>query len=542
MQKIKFMTLGLISILFSMSQMTCGGGGGGEAVKVDTTPPEIAAVSPINGATGVAINTVISATFTKAMDASSINTTNFELDHGVTGTVTYDAVNKRAIFAPSANLAYSTTYTVTIKTGIKDSAGNALSANYTFSFTTRPSPGTLDINFDTDGIVKTAVGSSNSYAYAVAIQSDQKIVAAGSCSNGSNADFALVRYNADGSKDSGFGTGGIVITPIGSGDDFAYAVAVQPDGKIVVAGSSKDSYNKNVFAVVRYNADGTLDSTFLGGGKVTLAIGSTDDVAYGVAVQSDGKIVAAGSSFKGSGYDFALVRYNTDGTPDSLFGTGGIVTTAIGSSYDVARAVAIQPDQKIVAVGYSDSGATGYDFAAVRYNTDGTLDSGFGSGGMATISIGTTYDYGWAAAIQSNGKIVEAGGYNHASGNFRFALARYDTNGMPDSLFGTAGIVTTPIGSSDDNAYAVAIQSDGKIVAAGHSKNVFNKNDFAVIRCNTDGTLDSGFGIGGKVITDIGIGDDTAFSLAIQSDGKIVAAGYSNDGTSDYFTLVRYWP
>jgi len=517
----------------------CGGSGGGGGG--DTTPPAIAAVSPINGATGVALNTVISATFTEAMDASSINTTNFELDHGVTGTVTYDAVNKRAIFAPSANLAYSTTYTVTIKTGIKDSAGNALNANYTFSFTTRPSPGTLDINFDTDGIVKTAVGG-NSYAWAVAIQPDQKIVAAGSCHNGSNSDFALVRYNADGSMDSGFGTGGIVITPIGSGDDIAYAVAVQPDGKIVAAGSSRNSYNLQVFAVVRYNADGTLDSTFLGGGKVTLAIGSAEDVAYGVAVQSDGKIVAAGSSFKGLGYDFALVRFNTDGTPDSLFGTGGIVTTAIGSSYDVARAVAIQPDQKIVAVGYASSDATGYDFAAVRYNTDGTLDSGFGSGGMATISIGSTYDYGWAAAIQANGKIVEAGGYNHASGNFRFALARYDTNGMPDSLFGTDGTVITPIGSSDDTAYAVAIQSDGKIVAAGYSKNVFNKKDFAVIRCNTDGTLDSGFGVGGKVITDIGIGDDIAFSLAIQSDGKIVAAGYSNDATRDYFTLVRYWP
>ena len=516
----------------------CGGSGGGGGG--DTTPPAIAAVSPINGATGVAINTVISATFTEAMDASSINTTNFELDHGVTGTVTYDAVNKRAIFAPSANLAYSTTYTVTIKTGIKDSAGNALSANYAFSFTTRPSPGTLDISFDTDGIVKTAVGG-NCYAYAVAIQPDQKIVAAGSCSSGDNADFALVRYNADGSKDSGFGTGGIVITPIGSGHDIAYAVAVQPDGKIVAAGSSRDSYNKDVFAVVRYNADGTLDSTFLGGGKVTSAIGSTDDVAYGVAVQSDGKIVAAGKSYKGLAYDFALVRYNTDGTPDSLFGTGGIVTTAISSGYDVARTVAIQPDQKIVAVGYFSS-ATGYDFAAVRYNTDGTLDSGFGSGGMATIIFGTTYNYGWAAAIQSNGKIVEVGGYDYAPGKFRFALARYDTNGMPDSLFGTDGIVITPIGSDDDIALAVAIQSDGKIVAAGQSKNVFNKYDFAVIRCNTDGTLDSGFGIGGKVITDIGIDDDRAYSLAIQSDGKIVAAGHSKDVTGNYFTLVRYWP
>jgi uncharacterized delta-60 repeat protein len=181
--------------------------------------------------------------------------------------------------------------------------------------------GDLDTTFDSDGKVTTAIGASDNEAYSVAIQSDGKIVAAGSSKNGSNYDFALARYNTDGTLDTNFGTGGKVITAIGSSTDVAESVAIQSDGKIVAAGFSNNGSN-NDFALVRYNTNGTLDTTFDSDGKVTTAIGSANDAAYSVAIQSDGKIVAAGFSNNGSNNDFALVRYNTNGSLDTSFGTG----------------------------------------------------------------------------------------------------------------------------------------------------------------------------------------------------------------------------
>ncbi len=385
-------------------------------------------------------------------------------------------------------------------------------------------PGDLDPSFGTGGKVTTAIGASSAdVAYAVALQSDGKIVAAGYSSNGANDDFALARYNTDGTLDTGFGTGGKVTTAIGSGDDRAYAVALQADGKIVAAGSSSSD-----FALARYNTDGSLDSSFGTGGKVTTAIGPGNDVAYGVALQADGKIVAAGSS---SG-DFALARYNTDGTLDTGFGTGGKVTTAIGSSDDEATAVALQADGKIVAAGYSYNGAN-YDFTLARYNTDGLPDTGFFGSGKETTAIGSGSDIANALALQADGKIVAAGYSSNGAYN-RFALVRYNANGVLDTVFDTVAI-----GSGSDFGYAVALQADGKIVAAGSSYNGVNY-DFALARYNANGSLDAGFGTGGKVTTAIGSFTDFAYAVALQADGKIVAAGSSSNGANDDFALVRY--
>ena len=173
---------------------------------------------------------------------------------------------------------------------------------------TPPSSGSLDTTFGTDGIVKTPVGSNYDVAYALGIQPDGKIVAAGYSNNGGNYDFALVRYNANGSLDTGFGTGGKVITPVGSGYNIAYALGIQPDGRIVAAGYSYNGSNYD-FALVRYNTDGSLDTDFGTGGIVTTPVGSSDDKALALAIQSDGGIVAAGYSDNGSNYDYALVRY-----------------------------------------------------------------------------------------------------------------------------------------------------------------------------------------------------------------------------------------
>jgi uncharacterized delta-60 repeat protein len=282
-------------------------------------------------------------------------------------------------------------------------------------------------------------------------------------------------------------------------------------------------------------AEGDLDTNFDSDGKVTTAIGGSNHRVRSVAIQSDGKIVAAGNSRNGN-WDFALARYNTDGSLDTSFDSGGKVTTDFGGGNDRAYSVAIQSDGKIVAAGYSSNGSNN-DFALARYNTDGTLDTNFDSGGKVTTDFGGGNDYAFSVAIQSDGKIVAAG--RGSNGGDDFALVRYNTDGTLDTNFDSGGKVTTDFGGDDDQAYSVAIQSDGKIVVAGLSYTGSN-NGFALVRYNTDGTLDTSFDSDGKVTTAIGGTNDRAYSVAIQSDGKIVAAGYSYSGISQDFALVRY--
>jgi uncharacterized delta-60 repeat protein len=464
----------------------------------------------------------------------------------------------------------SLTYTVT--------AADGSTQDYTVTVTVSPLSGSLDTTFGNSGIVTTSIGSGYDNILALGIQSDSRIVAAGYSSNGSNYDIALVRYNTDGSLDTTFGNSGIVTTSIGSSYDNALALGIQSDGKIVVAGSSYDNTNsQNDFALVRYNTDGSLDTTFGNSGIVTTSIrgiNSINDYASALGIQSsDGKIVVAGYSFNSNTnkYDFALVRYNangsldTSGTPGIGFGTTGIVTTSIGNINDSPSALGFQSDGKIVVAGYYFYTSSKNNFVLVRYNTDGSLDTsgtpgiGFGTTGIVTTSIGNINDEAHALVIQSDDKIVVAGSsYDNNSSKYNFALVRYNADGSldadPVTGFGSGGIVTTSIGivtatsgSGFAFAYALGIQSDGKIVAAGSSNNGSNY-DFALVRYNTDGSLDTGFGIGGIVTTPIGNSDDYALALGIQpvgtSDFRIVVAGYSyNENGSNYdFALVGYLP
>lgn len=346
--------------------------------------------------------------------------------------------------------------------------------------------GTLDSVFGVGGIVKTSLRCGDEHTSAIAIQTDGRIVVAGSTNNGKANDFAVIRYNENGTLDPSFGKGGIAITSIHEGDDNASGVAIQADGKIVVAGSTNNGSNFN-FALIRYNPNGTLDPAFGKGGIVTIGIRNGDDQVSALAIQPDGKIVVAGYS----NTDLALARFNQNGTLDPAFGDGGKVITSIRSGEDEASAISLQPDGKIVVAGSSNNGLN-FDFAVVRYNVNGTLDPTFGKGGMVTTIIREGDDKASSVAIQADGKIVAGGSSNNGS-NFDFALIRYNPNGSLDTAFGDGGIVLTDIRSGDDHANAIAIQADGKIVAAGNSNNG-SSNDFAIIRYKESGTFDPDFG------------------------------------------------
>ena len=357
------------------------------------------------------------------------------------------------------------------------------------------------LGFGNGGHVIVDLGSED-VGYSVVIEPDGKIVVAGT----SGFHFALTRYNIDGSLDTSFGSDGQVITDLG-GLASGHSLAIQPDGKIIVTGMN--NFN---FALTRYNSDGSLDPSFGSEGKVITDLGGNEG-SDSVALQPDGKIVVAGVS---SG-NFAIVRYNSDGSLDPSFGSEGKVIIDFGSNESGGN-IAIQPDGKIVMAGESAG-----NFAISRYNSDGSLDSSFGTEGKLTTDLGGQ-DYGLGIVLQPDGKILVAG---ESADNF--ALVRYNSDGSLDTSFGTGGHLTTDLGG-DDVGRSVALQPDGKILVVGESD-----SNFALVRYNSDGSLDTSFGSDGQVITDLG-GDDIVRSVAIQPDGKIVVAGES-DGD---FALARY--
>ena len=296
------------------------------------------------------------------------------------------------------------------------------------------------------------------------------------------ANFAVVRYNTDGSLDTSFNGTGKVITSVGSSGS-ADSVAIQSDGKIVVAGSSVDGSTSG-FALVRYNADGSLDTTFNGTGKVITPGGG----ANSVTIQSDGRIIAAGSSGNNSSAAFTLVRYNADGTVDTSFNGTGKVITSVGNSRSGASDLAIQTDGKIVAAGYSlaeSDNWTTTDFALVRYNPDGSLDTSFGGTGKILIPDSDSSDYANSLAIQPNGKIVVAGHRFIINISSDFVVVRLNPNGSLDTSFNGTGKVITSLSSAYEGASSVAIQSDGKIVVAGDTGPDEFK-DFVVVRYQGD--------------------------------------------------------
>ena len=388
--------------------------------------------------------------------------------------------------------------------------------------------GALDTTFDTDGKATADFASFGDRANAVAVQDDGKIVVAGySYQASSDSDFALVRYNADGSLDAGFGTGGRVTTGFGTSQDVAEAVAVQRDGRIVVAG-----YSYGHIAVARYTRAGALDASFGDGGKVTTSFfsGSTHQ-AYAVALQPDGKIVVAGNV----GGDGLVVRYTRSGTLDASFGDGGRVVTDLGSDFDSFNAVALRRDGRIVAAGERRDNNRN-EFVLARYTADGKLDDSFGDGGMVTTASSEGI-VARAVLLLPGGEVVAAG-YDRGT-NERFVLVRYTHYGALDRGFGNGGRAFTHVRSGDDRAYAMALQPDGKILLAGYSHGSGNK-DFAVARYDEYGRLDPAFGSGGVLTVAVGSGDDRAHAMALQPDGKIVLAGYSHNGSNDDFALVRF--
>jgi uncharacterized delta-60 repeat protein len=416
--------------------------------------------------------------------------------------------------------------------------------------------GSLDLSFGHGGRVTTnfyfGPDGTPSFdpLYALVLQSDGKIVAGGETGDeifGDLHDFALARYNPNGTLDPSFGIGGKVTTDFkDNGFDLLYALALQPDGKLIGGGRTTPpggSQGGNFdFALARYNSDGSLDPTFGNKGKVTTDFETQDDAIRALAIQPDGKIIAVGRAMVSGSTDFALVRYNPDGSLDPTFGNNGKVTTAFGTGYERGLTIVLQPDGKAVVAGsvYVDTPRViSPDFGLVRYNSDGSLDTSFGNGGKAITDFGG-FDQVRALLMQPDGKIVAAGSAGvPGSVDLNFGLARYNPDGSLDPTFGDNGKVSTDFGSLE-RAYALLLQPDGKIVAAGAS--TFRGREVsALARYDPDGTLDASFGNDGRLMTDFGTNSQIRALLFHHDAGKILAGGISSKDFVD-FSLERYHP
>lgn len=412
----------------------------------------------------------------------------------------------------------------------------------------RAASGDLDTGFgvSSSGINYTNAGGGEK-AFGITLQSDNKIILVGT--NGSS--FMVARYTPAGLLDTaGFGGGaGYVLTPIGA-NAAAYGAVVQNDGAIVVVGSATYGANTH-FALARYLSTGALDPSFGVSGVVTSTLSAElTDEAHAVVIDNNNKIVVGGTVNR----DLAVVRYTSAGALDSAFGTGGVASADFTGASDEGWDLAIQGDNKIVVAGFADTGSSD-DFALARFSPSGNLDNTFGGGtGKVSTDFGSqSIDQAYGLSLQSDGKLVLAGLRTPPGGGATddFALARYDTSGSLDLTFDTDGRVTTDLAGNNEQAYDVAVQPTGRIVAAGFTTNVGTTvQDFALLRYTSSGALDATFGAAGQVITNLGSAlpaggntADYAHALVIQPDNKIVAAGYTDyplASGDDNFAVARY--
>ncbi|MFO1002834.1 MAG: hypothetical protein U0936_21090 [Planctomycetaceae bacterium] len=385
--------------------------------------------------------------------------------------------------------------------------------------------GALDTSFDGDGKIFRRFNNNRAEtAHAVAIQSDGKIVVAGQTwvtytFNSSNHDFFVMRLNSNGTMDSSFAGTGYVNANFGKVDD-AQDLLIQPDGRIVVSGSAQVNYKEHL-AVARYNVNGALDTTFDSDGMLLLlAPGSltNNDSGATLARQSDGSLLTGTSGY--------VYRFNAAGQLDTSFnGTGR------SPYFSSVKSLLVQPDGRIVASGFNIR-----PFALARFTSAGQSDPSFSSDGITWTQFGSSVDEAAASAQQADGKLVVVG---RSQGNF--SVARYLANGSPDLSFSTDGRTTISFGPgyAESGAADVVIQSDGKILIVGSATRIINQNgysDIALVRLNADGSLDSTFSSDGLVTTDLG-GYAGGRTVALQADGRIVVGGFGGGG---FFTLVRY--
>jgi len=404
------------------------------------------------------------------------------------------------------------------------------------------SDGVLDTTFNSpDGYALWDGGAGYDRGRDIALQSDGKILVTGYMTNSIDDDIMVIRFNKDGTLDAGFGTNGAYIYDGGNGIDNAYAIAVQPDDKILLAGESSNGSDSDVI-VLRLDSNGSLDPNFGTNGIYTYDGGNGYDAIIDLIVQPDGSIVMCGSSNNGTDNDLMAMRLNTDGALDTTFGASGVIVCHVGNSHDFGLRLTLQNDGDILLTGGSDNGSN-YDIIVARFNTKGTLDTGFGTNGIV-IYDGGDYDRGYGIDTNSNGSILVTGVRNKSGQktiDYDIPVICFDSNGVLDTSFGNNGIVLYDGGISEQ-CFDLMVQDDDTILVTGYSGiNIDGTSEWSlvVLKYDLNGTLDTTFGTNGVFRYNPTNKTEWGYGLALQTDGKIVVTGQAHNGTDDDVIILR---
>ena len=410
----------------------------------------------------------------------------------------------------------------------------------------------LDNTFGTNGRV---INPSIRIGSSIQLQSDGKIVSCYRSSYSISGNVHLVRFKIDGSIDTTFGTNGFVNTIVVNQIGGVNMMKLQSDGKILITGFSSSNGTTDAsyfnFCTARYNTDGTIDTTFgTNGYAITDLQFLSTDQADAIEIQNDGKILVGGQTSNSSAVnhsiDFALVRYSSNGTIDTSFGTNGkfiynfgtdTVPNSSGYSEEHIGTIKINTLGEILVGGYTtvnESISNYYEFAFIKLNPNGTLNTNFGTNGQKVVDFGNL-DFFYDMQLTSDDKIIAVGtkSYTTASVDYsNIVMVKLLVDGSYDTSFGSNGKVITNKDSStiDDSAWGLVIQSDGKIICVGATQSITSSIDsiFLMIRFNADGSIDTTFNGNGYLTDDFNNQNDLGVAILIQSDGKILCSGSSN--------------
>lgn len=400
--------------------------------------------------------------------------------------------------------------------------------------------GDLNPGFGTTGIVTTDFSGGNDAFLDIAADLQGKIVVAGlATSSGTGSDFALARFDEKGNLDPTFGNGGKVTTDFFGSTDRAQGLAIQLDGKMVLAGLATNAGN-TLFGFARYELNGNLDLTFGNSGKVTVDLGATEE-ALGLALQQeDGKIVAAGYSGPANNTDFTLVRLDSDGKLDPSFGSGGIVKTDFFQQNDRAIDLVLDGKDRIVVTGFASKSATDLNFAIVRLTSDGSVDPSFGNDGKVTTDFNGRADVAQAIAFQSNDKIVVGGAATDSTGAaLNWAVVRYTKNGSLDQSFGVDGKTTINFGNTTNLIYDLIVQPDDKIFAVGRVGGASTAIDAGICRFDNDGNVDPTYGLNGRFTLDISGTNNAAFCGMLYLDNTLIGGNTFTTNSGDNGVIIE---
>ncbi len=401
--------------------------------------------------------------------------------------------------------------------------------------------GVPDSNFGTNGMSVLPVGNGHSYCYALELLTDGSMVLGGYAHNGTNNDFAVVKLKASGTPDSSFSQDGKILIDFNKSQDYGIALAIQKDGKFVVGGQSYES-NQNHFALIRLHSSGDLDTSFSHDGKLITHINNSASDIRALALQDDGKIIAIGV---GSGKDaattksdFAIARYLTDGNLDMSFGGTGIITQDYANAANVPLAVLPFANKSILLGGYSLINSNS-DIMLYQIHSDGTSDSSFNKTGLLIQDLDLTHSFANSIYIQADGKLV-LGGYCNYYESYEYFSARYELNGKIDSSYSNDGVAIRFFSQDQDICRALAIQNDGKILQLGTSINNAGLSSIMLLRYAQDGSTDNSFDSDGKVTTTASADGSEGNCLLLQKDQKILVGGTLFEGSNGNFALLRY--